>query len=119
MDNNNNFSEERYKIHPTAELIKIEKLRKKMLECKKEVDKYYNEIYSQRFNCKHGCSEKYVSYECRIKNNGRCIHYYEIEEKIDYYDENLEDLYNEYYSIKYDYECALYEKENRLESIFL
>jgi len=51
-------------------------------------------------NGKYACSQRFVSYECQFKENGRCRHFYEIEntqETIDFYDENLQDLYDIFY----------------------
>ena len=124
----------------------IEKLKEKMLKCEEEKDKYYNGIYDNRNNCidkiyenerecknndkckqdleehlkncKYGCSQKYVSYECQFKENGRCRHFNEIEntqEIIDFYDGNLEDLYDRFYEARYEYERELAKKENRLD----
>ena len=58
-------------------------------------------------NCKYGCQQKYVSYECQFKENGKCGYYYEIEntkEILDFYNGNLEDLYDRFYEAEYKYE---------------
>jgi hypothetical protein len=87
---------------------------KKSEKCKKDLEEHLK-------NCKHDkypCSQRFVSYECQFKeNNGRCRHFYEIEnaqETIGFYDENLQDLYDRFYEAEVKYERELAKKENRL-----
>jgi hypothetical protein len=70
------------------------------------------------FNGTYKCSANFVSYDCKFKENGRCSHYYEIEEikkeleECEYYEEEYRD---DIHKLEYYYSRALAVKENRLQ----
>ena len=64
------------------------------------------------------CKKNFVAYECQFKENGRCSHYYKIEnveEDIGYIEENIHDYNIDYIDLKVIYDRALAVKEDRLE----
>ena len=64
------------------------------------------------------CTRNFVAYECQFKENGRCSHYFEIQdfkeelERDEYYEDEDRDRLR---GLEYKYERALAVKENRLE----
>ena len=98
----------------------INKIYENERECKNN-EKCKEDLEEHLKKCKNGknaCSQRFVSYECQFKENGRCRHFYEIEnaqEIIDFYDENLQDLYDRFYEAEGKYQRELAKKENRLD----
>jgi hypothetical protein len=104
----------------------IEADRYKLIEARKEQKKLCNAECAKKLEehlkicdaTKYKCTEKYVAYDCRFKENGRCSHHYEIEhinkelEKYEYYLDEYEESYIDY---EVEYERALAIKENRYE----
>jgi len=67
---------------------------------------------------KYKCTKNYISYDCQFKQNGRCSHYYEIEElqiELGYYDDDIHDMRANFYDYEITYNRELAKKENRLE----
>jgi hypothetical protein len=87
-------------------------------ECVKKLDEHLKICQGLDDNGKYKCTKNYISYDCQFKQNGRCSHYYEIEElenELAYYNENIRDMRIDFYDFEVIYNRALAKKENRLE----
>jgi len=85
-------------------------------KCEKELQAHLD--ICTGLNGKYKCTENYVSYDCRFKENGRCSHFYEIKiadeelEDYEYYEHEKKDRLQD---LEIEYERALAVKENRLQ----
>jgi hypothetical protein len=127
-------------------VYEIENLKLRMFNCKEELDTAGNKLENKIWNCLdtirnlrkecdsnpkcledlrshvsrcgNGCTRTFVSYQCKFKDyNGRCSHYYQIEQKVeekDYYDEILDSMKERFNEAEYEYTRQLAKKENRL-----
>ncbi len=83
-----------------------------------KLQKHLNECIGFDGTGKHKCTEYFICYDCKFRENGRCSHYYEIEraneelESEEYY--HCEDK-NKITFLEYEYIKALAVKEDRLE----
>jgi len=95
-----------------------EKLCSEEQTCAQKLQKHLNECIGFDGTGKHKCTEYFICYGCKFRENGRCSHYYEIEraneelESEEYY--NCEDK-NKITFLEYEYIKALAVKEDRLE----
>lgn len=69
---------------------------RRSLECKQDLQSHLD-------SCTNGCSLDHIAYECRYIDNGRCIHYYRLEE--------IERYADDYDCIDEDYKFVVWEKE--------
>lgn len=123
--------------------MEIDLLKEKMLKAEKVLDEYKQKvqsnilyikrsIYDQKWLCKENqvcledhlkicdskCKKDFVCYTCKFKENGMCIHYYEIEdleEKLEYIEYEIEKYTDRFIDLKINYEKFLMIKENRYE----
>lgn len=117
----NNLNEYSNKNYDKRNEIYNEIIEQKKLcgdECKRILQQHLKICKGFDGTGKYKCTEKHVAYSCQFKDDGRCSHFYEIEnlqENLDWYDENIDDLSKEYYKLKNTYERELAKKENRIE----
>ena len=80
-------------------------------KCKEELEQHLQ-------SCTNNCRPDFLSYGCQFGNNGRCSHYFIIEDSIDNidrYNHTLQTFAEEYYDIKSNYDLQLAKKEGRLD----
>lgn len=85
-------------------------------ECVKKLDAHLK--ICNGFNGKYKCNKDSVSYDCKFKENGRCSHYYEIEdleEQLENFEYVIDKYTSRYHDLQYIYERAMAVKENRLD----
>lgn len=110
------ISETRLEYAKYKEILREnKKLCSESIECKENLEKHIQ-------SCTCGCTKKFISYYCQFKDdNGRCNHYYEIEdanETIGIIEYNIQNLNDEYYEYESDYEREVAKKQNRLKEYY-
>jgi hypothetical protein len=126
----------------------LNSIKEKMDNAKKELNDYESKvrdkmwdikdsIYQQKRLCKetsscsqrldehlkvcdstYKCKKNFVAYECQFKENGRCSHYYEIEElerNLEDYEYDIDQYHETYVDLQVTYERNLAIKEDRYE----
>ena len=94
-------------------LRKQRMLCKSSTECSEKLDAHLNTC-----NGKYKCKKEFVAYNCQFEENGRCSHYYEIEnleEQLENFEYIIDEDTSRYHDLHYEYERALAVKENRLD----
>ena len=87
-------------------------------ECKRILNEHLKICLGFDGTGNYKCTDIHPSYYCQFKENGRCSHYYKIEdfmEKLEWYAENIDILAGDYYQLKFRYNKELAKKENRLD----
>ena len=87
-------------------------------ECVRKLDEHLKICEGIDGTGKYKCTKDFISYDCKYKNNGRCSHYYEIEElESDLGDcnETIYDMRTKLYKLEETYNRELAKKENRIE----
>ena len=88
-------------------------------ECVRKLDEHLKICEGIDGTGKYKCTKDFISYDCKYKiNDGRCSHYYEIEElESDLGDcnETIYDMRTKLYKFEETYNRELAKKENRLE----
>ena len=103
--------EELHKLYSLKEEQK--KLCNNSKECSDNLDEHIKTCVST-----YKCTKSYVAYECKSKDNGKCSHFYMIENlerDIEYIEENLDNYQDTFIELKITYERALAVKEDRLD----
>lgn len=105
--------------HHMTELVKLIRNQKKLCneKCADELQKHLD-ICSSIYN---KCSVDFVAFDCKFNDNGRCSHYYEIEdlqEELDNYKCDIHKYEYEIIELESCYERALAIKEDRLEEYY-
>lgn len=101
----------------------INSLKEKMLEKKAEVNKFKKEHLDKMIELEESWRKQKLQCSvdpvCIKKLNGRCSHYYDIDQVLEEEEDNYEYFIgckrSELYSLEINYERALAVKENRLE----
>lgn len=119
MDNIKNKLD-KYTSSVSDELKKLYNLKKEhkdlcfnSKECSDNLDEHIKTCVST-----YKCTKSYVAYECKSKDNGKCSHFYMIENldaNIEYIEECIDDYKDKYIDLEITYERALALKEDRLE----
>jgi len=111
----------KYKIEVWPRMSELEVLIRKEKKlcneiCKEELQKHLD-ICSSSYKCK----DNIVSHECQFKENGRCSHFYEIEnltEDLDDYECIIHQEEIRIIDLEVEYDRALAIKEDRLKEYF-
>jgi len=85
--------------------------------CKQNL-KVHLEVCNSKYS---KCTRHFVSYDCQFKENGRCEHYYDIDEeteKKERYQSIISDLHERVGELEMKYERELARKENRLQEYY-
>jgi len=85
-------------------------------ECVKKLDEHMK--VCERVNGENKCTKDFISYDCQLKSNGRCSHFYEKEEleaKLAFCDETIYNMSILHSSLSYNYERQIAIQENRYD----
>jgi hypothetical protein len=83
-------------------------------DCKRILQEHLNTCTSTPSTC----NRRYIAYDCKFKNNGRCSHYYKIEreqEDIDEYDYHEREYESKYNMAEHEYTKEIAKKEGWID----